>query len=61
MAVAMIRESGRANRTQERRTDMTKLVGTISYYVNALKGYVSTIFEGRVSGVFRSNSWIFVY
>jgi hypothetical protein len=39
---------------------MTKLIGTISDYAKALKGYVSPTFQGRVLGVFCTNSWIFV-
>ena len=59
MAAAMV-EGQRVNRTQVRRTNVTKLVGTINYYANALKDYVSPIFQGRVSGVFGLNTWIFV-
>jgi hypothetical protein len=44
----------------EEQTDMTKLIGTIRDYANALKGYVSPTFQGRVSGVFCTNWWIFV-
>jgi hypothetical protein len=39
---------------------MTKLIGRISDYAKALKSYVSPTFEGRVAGVFCTNSWIFV-
>ena len=60
VAAAMLHAGGRGNRTQERRTDMIKLLVIISYYKNALKNYVSPTFQGRVSGVFCSNSWIFV-
>jgi len=60
VAAAMLHAGGRANRTQERRTDLTKPVGTINYYANALKDYVSPTYQGRVSGVFGLNSWIFV-
>ena len=39
---------------------MTKLIVTISDYAKALKGYVSLTFQGRVSRVFHTNSWMFV-
>ena len=35
-------------RTKKGRADMTKLIDTISDYANALKGYVSPKFQGRV-------------
>jgi hypothetical protein len=48
VAAAMIRAGGRTNRTQERRTDMTKVIGTNSDHANTLKDYVSPTFQGRV-------------
>ena len=60
VAAAMIHADGRTNGPKKEQIYMKNLIGTFSEYANELIGYVSPTFQGRVSGVFCTNSWIFL-